>query len=317
VVGDPLFTFRFAPLVLAELGLAGETARSLIAETGLPPEAETGPISAPISAIHAFLDRAVQIAGDPGLGLRVGSAAPAGMFGLPEMVVRTAATVDAALTVASRYHHLVNPVGHLVYRSEPRHELEYWVVGGEHGHVLNELSFAYLLRALNLELDAPLRILEAWFSHDRPAGPLEEHFGCPVRMGLPTTGIVLAPESAAAPLRSADPVVHEFLAKQAGEAERMEPVTAMIVRVVEEQVGLPMASLDSVADAIGWSPRSLQRRLKAEGTTFAELLDDLRRRVALAMIARGAGRAETARAVGLSGAASLRRALARWQDLTP
>ena len=313
-MGEPLFTFRFTPLVVGVLGLEEARARTLVEECGLPEAALEGPCTAPLRSICQLLDRAVLLADDPNLGLRVGSAAPAGMFGLSEMVVRTAPTVDDAMHVAARFYHLINPVGRLTYASAPRHRLEYHVVGGEHGHVLNELAFAYLLRGLNLELDEPVSFEEAWFSHERPTEPLEAHFGCPVRMGTPTTGVIIAPKSARAPLRSADPVVHAFLLEQAASTTAAdEPIRAMLVRVIEDQLGVSEATLESVADAIGWSRRTLQRRLREEGLTFHEVIDTVRRRRALALIASGVPRAEVARRIGLANAGSLRRALARWE----
>ncbi len=310
-MGDPLFTFRFAPLVIRHLGLDEAAGCALLEESGLPPDGITGAVTTSLSHVRDFLNRATEIAEDPDLGLHVGSAAPPGMLGLTEMVVRTAPRVADAMVVAARFYALINPVGRLTYEPATR-RLDYHVVGGEHGHVMNELSFSYLYHSLQRVVAEPVTLEEAWFSHRRPAAPLEKHFGCPVRMGTPTTGFALTAAAAGASMLRADPAVHAFLVEQAERETAAEPVAVMLERVIEAQVGLPQASLDTVADAVGWPRRTLQRRLEEEGETFHSVVDNVRRRHALARLAAGEPKNAVARAIGLASAGSLRRAMARW-----
>src|SRR6185437_4295527 len=44
-------------------------------------------------------------------------------------------------------------------------------------------------------------------------------------------------------------------------------------------------SVDKIARRLGTSPRTLQRRLADEGTSYQELLDDVRRKTALRLLA--------------------------------
>ena len=77
-------------------------------------------------------------------------------------------------------------------------------------------------------------------------------------------------------------------------------------------------SMDRVAKDLGMSRQTLYRRLKAENVTFAEIHDDLRRRMALDYL--GAQRVtvnETAYLLGFSEASSFVRAFKRWTGLSP
>ena len=67
------------------------------------------------------------------------------------------------------------------------------------------------------------------------------------------------------------------------------------------------------------SPRTLGRRLEHEGTTFKELLDDLRRRLALRYVGGARSRAltEIAFLLGFSQSAAFHRAFKRWTGQTP
>src|SRR3954452_58438 len=66
---------------------------------------------------------------------------------------------------------------------------------------------------------------------------------------------------------------------------RMKPPASAFRREVEKRVEPLLASgrvrVERVARDLGCSRQTLYRRLKAEGTTFEQLLDSLRRRLAL------------------------------------
>jgi AraC-like DNA-binding protein len=66
------------------------------------------------------------------------------------------------------------------------------------------------------------------------------------------------------------------------------------------------------------SPRTLGRRLAEEGTTFSELLDDLRRQLALRYVGTEThGLSEVAFLLGFSDVAAFYRAFKRWTGRTP
>ena len=73
-----------------------------------------------------------------------------------------------------------------------------------------------------------------------------------------------------------------------------------------------------VARALGCSRQTLYRRLKAEGITFAELLDRLRRRLALRFVReQGLSVKEAAYRLGFSDPAAFSRAFKRWTGMSP
>ncbi len=76
--------------------------------------------------------------------------------------------------------------------------------------------------------------------------------------------------------------------------------------------------VEGIARALGCSRQTLYRRLKAEGLTFAALLDDLRRRQALTLI-RDPARSVKAIGyrLGFSDPAAFSRAFKRWTGKSP
>jgi len=78
------------------------------------------------------------------------------------------------------------------------------------------------------------------------------------------------------------------------------------------------ASMDAVAEKMGLSRQTLFRQLKAEGTTFEKVLDDLRHQLALQYLrGKKVSVNETAYLVGFSEPAAFSRAFKRWTGVNP
>jgi AraC-like DNA-binding protein len=78
------------------------------------------------------------------------------------------------------------------------------------------------------------------------------------------------------------------------------------------------ASMETIADKLAVSRQTLFRKLKAEGTTFEKVLDELRHRLALQYLgARKVSVNETAYLVGFSDPAAFSRAFKRWTGSSP
>jgi AraC-like DNA-binding protein len=77
-------------------------------------------------------------------------------------------------------------------------------------------------------------------------------------------------------------------------------------------------TLDDVASELAMSARSVQRSLRAEGTTYQHLLDDVRRELAVRHLSvRGTSAAEGAFLTGFSEPSAFSRAFRRRTGLTP
>jgi AraC-like DNA-binding protein len=96
------------------------------------------------------------------------------------------------------------------------------------------------------------------------------------------------------------------------------PFRAEVERRLEPLLASGDVRIERVARELGYSRQTLYRRLKAEGVTFAELLDGLRRRVALRLVRdEGLPVKEAAWRLGFSDPAAFSRAFKRWTGRSP
>ena len=78
------------------------------------------------------------------------------------------------------------------------------------------------------------------------------------------------------------------------------------------------ASVDIIANKLGFSRQTLFRRLKAEGATFEKVLDELRHKLALHYLSgKKVSVNETAYLLGFSESAAFSRAFKRWTGSSP
>lgn len=169
---------------------------------------------------------------------------------------------------------------------------------------------------------ARFRILR--FRHPPPdyAAMYEAYFHIPVAFNQPWDGIEFDRELLDLPLQGAFPSLHEqarYLVEQrvAGQPLR-QGLAAQVQHWLHARPALARSGIIDCARALDIHPRSLQRRLKAEGTHFGELVDETRFRQAVEALQAGQRDLEQlSEALGFADRRSFTRAFKRWSRLTP
>lgn len=115
------------------------------------------------------------------------------------------------------------------------------------------------------------------------ATPLLEQFGVEPRFGQANSRIVLGAEWIDRPLHAVRDLLDAAIERQAARALSLLPsrddLRARVRPLLAGEAGLSR-SLEEVASALHQNPRTLQRKLRREGTSFQELLDEARQRAA-------------------------------------
>lgn len=100
-------------------------------------------------------------------------------------------------------------------------------------------------------------------------------------------------------------------------APRQSPFRAEVEKRLEPLLASGEVRIERLARDLGFGRQTLYRRLKAEGITYAQVLDGLRHRLALRFIGEGSTVKETAYRLGFSDPAAFSRAFKRWTGRSP
>lgn len=277
----------------------------------------------PLSRVRALLDEAARRKNDPLLGLHLAAVVPEGTYEAAELLVRTAPTIGAGLAALAKHASLVNPIGQFRYEVDEDHaELHYLVPGQRHGlgvH-MNEYTIAYILRGIRLIEGDTFPVAAVWFAHEREASAaahVQSAFGSRARFGAATSGFSIGADVAARSPTSRDGVVFAYLSRQAEKASSElgpSPFSAQIARAIETELGFADATLSSVAQHLGMTARTAQRRLREEGTQFRDVIDHARNRRHEELLKKGVPDLKVAEALGFADAGTYRRAAKRWRS---
>jgi AraC-like DNA-binding protein len=167
-------------------------------------------------------------------------------------------------------------------------------------------------------------VLAVHVTHDAPphAVEYERVFQCPVHFGSHWNAMELHPRVGEWKVAQAPRHVFAVLARHAdGLLSNLEMDRSLCSRI--EKLVLPTlhhgpATADEVAARLGFSRQTLFRKLRAEGESFSGVIQNLRRRLAIAYLeGRVATVTETAYLLGFADFSSFSRAFKRWTGVAP
>jgi AraC-like DNA-binding protein len=280
----------------------------------------------PASRIRSLWLLAAEASGDPIFGLRVGRLARPGMFHALGLGIVSSQSVLAALQRIERYSSIMSTNGRfvLVQRgglvSLEARPTEVSLMPTSHTLDALVVALCRLLVLCGGPSAVPVKVL---LPH-QPAAPVDaycEAVGCPVEFGAANVAIVFDAQVVAHPVFSGNPEL-------AAEADRMsaryiedfapDSVAARVRALLLKAMPSGDLDQDGVARSLHQSTSTLQRRLRAEGTSFQRLLDATRREQALQYLKEGHhSLADITFLLGFSDQSNFTRAFRRWTGKTP
>ena len=315
----------------------GGDAAALLAEVGLPQEVMHSPnVLLPLQKACEVMDLAAVRLNCPDFGLRTSqaeqtTAATAGgsVFGSVAVAFRNAESMAEAVDIADRYLRLHSAGTRLTVETDPfnakgvvalRHSwpadqspfvqmrdrallnLHHWIVtlaGGGYGLRSVELSYSSL---------APARVLSAAFG------------GVRVRLEQPRTVLRVPKSLLQQSIVDSDQTLRRialfYLAQQQAPSEAL--LITQVKAIIRSLLGTRATTINTVARAMEIPPRTLQHRLRAQETSFRELLDEVRREEAVVLLRRtDLSMSDVAAMLDFDSQATLSRASRRWWGLSP
>lgn len=275
----------FVPLV-SELG--GDPDR-LLEQFGITPETlrdEDGLVS--ITAHDRMLDAAAAELDCPDLGLRLAERQDLTILGPVARAIRSSSTATEALGFAAQFLFVHSPVLTISIDEDP------W---GRRGVIAliyrKELAESpYSPQAIELGLGLFYRVAVQLLgqstglrSVEVPHGPLSPvdrylgFFGADVKFDRPAAALCVDRRTLDAAFDTADDEIHLAALDHLTGAYPDPTLTTAgrVRRLVSESLPGRVPDLAEVAEALSLHPRTLQRHLVVDGTTYGQVVDDLRR----------------------------------------
>jgi len=275
----------------------------------------------PCETYGALFGAAQQQRFTPNLATALARHTPLGAYPLLDYLVLTSETAGAGIRQLARYYRLVSNPLTLDDIREDGTVVEVRMIGAAGFGV--EYLASLMAFHLRQETDGRFALARVMLRH-RPddAAAMAEALGCEVEPFAAWDGVCISHESWHLPLRRRDPVLRRVLETHADQIlERLPKRTGValeVQRALSRQGASDELRIESIARQLAMSVRTLQRRLAAEGVSFQELIEEIRKEAAARYVASSSlSLAEIAYLVGYSEPAPFHRAFKRWYGVTP
>ncbi|BBY24621.1 AraC family transcriptional regulator [Mycobacterium stomatepiae] len=185
-----------------------------------------------------------------------------------------------------------------------------------------ELGMGISYSNFKLLAGSDFRPVEVAFPHAAQAAPAtyRAYFGCPVRLDADFCGLDLRTDDLRRPRPNTDRELRRIIARYLEDttSDADEGLVPQVRLLISRMLPVGQATWINVSTHLGYSGRTLQRRLAAEGTSFEALLDEVRRERAQHYLSNTAlSLGEIAATLGYSQQSCLARSVRRWFGTSP
>ncbi|HUH68809.1 MAG TPA: AraC family transcriptional regulator [Mycobacterium sp.] len=236
-----------------------------------------------LAAIQA-IESAAQATTTPDFGRRLAQRQGIEILGPVGVAARTAATVADALRIFSTYMAAYSPVIAIDVSplGDPQRSfltIEFFLDRALPHPQTTELSLGVSLRVLRFLMGSDYAPLSVHLPHDPLTAKADyvRYFGCTPHFAERTAGFIVRTADLGRPLHR-DDVAHRAIVDYLnGITPRNAGIVESVRSIVRQLLPTGAATLDLVANQFNLHPKTLQRRLGDEDTTFAALVDQVRK----------------------------------------
>jgi AraC-like DNA-binding protein len=280
----------------------------------------------PFPTFRRLVLEALSMSHEPALGLFVGERLVATTHGMVGFAAINSSTVKMALDIVERFSRLRTLLFGITHQVEEHEARIYFREVLPLGDIQRPLLEAVVLSIKNV-FDAitvgACQVRYVAFPFDQPdyVALSRDVFGCDVRYGQDWAGFAVAQSVLDLPIKLADPAAFQeatdVCQRELDRLAANETLSARVRRLLlERQHGFP--SLNVTARMLHMTPRTLHRKLVAEGSSYRGELEAVRHVLALEHVKSGRfSMDEIAYRLGYTDLANFRRAFKRWEGMPP
>jgi AraC-like DNA-binding protein len=274
------------PVGLPEaLEAQGVSPREVLAAARLPPSVFDPGERVPVARYFALWQAIRSVSGRVEIGIALARSVQADLTEPLFLAVLSAADVRAALDIICAYKRQLSPEEVvLATDADARRFALAWRWPGVEvlaPQVLVEAEFAFVIemcRRCTRQLDFRPLSVDLAFAALEPSAVRDAFFACSVRTGAARNCLWFEAEDLKQPFLTHNPRMLKALIPHLG-ASAPAPIRAPIARVREAIAGKLKGQrprLQAIARLVAMSTRAMQRVLQENGTTFRQVLDDVR-----------------------------------------
>lgn len=158
------------------------------------------------------------------------------------------------------------------------------------------------------------------FSPPQNMRPYREVFGCPLNFNAQFNGLTFDANILDLPVRGSDAQLRRVMQNHLHGIEQQFPndLNSQVKHVIRAMLSTRSCNIDLVANSMNMSKRTLQIKLKAQGTGFQQLFDEVRADIASQYIGnKNVSMTQLAEVLGYSELSAFTRAFTRWFGESP
>lgn len=297
--------------------------QTILAEIGLPNDAEDGLVSG--AQFVALLELCATRSHNQLFGLQLGLHQGPQALGSLLYVVKSTSTLGQVLEALTQCFHFHSTGADLhLERQGGTARLLYDVTDSDVILVRQtvELAMGVCARLIQDLLGHPWKPLALQLRHPpgEKTGAYRHLLGVTPHFGGPVNAWVFDESLLESPLSAIDDGFHELAKGHIGELAQitLQELPSYVKKLLRRQLPNSQATLDQVADQMKISPRSLQRYLQSESTSFQHLLDETRQSMATRYLCDSSlSLTQLSELLGYSDLSAFSRAFTRWNGMSP
>jgi AraC-like DNA-binding protein len=324
---EPTSSITYICVFLRTLEDAGVDAVELCRACGIDPRILEDPRARiPRSRVlQLWREAACQLPG-PHLGLHLGERVRARATGVVAYLAMSSRTLREALERLIRYQRIIDRGNRLQLRDEGAQTFIRIEFGSDElPTTRDEIEYVtvLLMKYGRWIADFEVAPLEVRFSHRKPDDTSEHEriFGCRPRFDAGESGLLIASAELDRPSIHASPEIaraHEQFANEYLAVLDDSSIRRQLRELLSTVLERGPLDLQAAASRLHIGVRTLQRRLRDEGTSYREVVDELRRDIALSQLRKSdAPIEEITYLIGFSELSPFYRAFRRWTGQTP
>jgi AraC-like DNA-binding protein len=278
-------------------------------------------------AIVYLLERSARDLACPDFGLRLAERQDIGILGPLAVAMRHSATVGGALRCASKYMYVYNAAIAFSVQLDDEGDqalLAFDILSEHDPHCAQtvEHGVGITYRILSMLSAGQCHPKRVWLPHPAVASraTYRRHLGAPIEFKAPLTALAIDRADLDLPLGEHNEELRQFAVDYlyVPFPARQTPLPVQVRSVIDRLLGTGACGYAEVAHALSMHPRTLQRRLREEGTTVEDIKDEARRDLARRYLAHpDVPLGQITALLDYSEQSALTRSCQRWFHTTP